>query len=147
MSKFLLINGPNLNLLGTREAELYGSATLAELEADMVERAQALGAELLAFQSAAEHVLVERVHQAARENVDAIILNPGAFTHTSIALRDALLGVSIPFFEVHISNVYAREHFRHQSYFSDIAAGVIVGCGPIGYGLALAAANHLLQPE
>jgi len=144
MPKFLLLNGPNLNLLGSRETEHYGQATLAEIEADLTRRAAEIGVSLTAFQSNAEHDLVDRIQSAAKEGIDAIILNPGAFTHTSVAMRDALLAVRIPFFEVHLSNVHAREPFRHKSYFSDIAAGIIIGCGPLGYGLALTAAyqNH-----
>lgn len=142
MPKILLMNGPNLNLLGTREPDVYGAATLPIIEADLGERAEAFGASLVCFQSNAEHELVDRLQQAAIENIDAVILNPGAFSHTSIALRDALLAVDIPFYEVHISNIYKRETFRHKSYFSDIAAGVIIGCGPLGYGLALTACLH-----
>lgn len=144
MSHLLLLNGPNLNLLGTREPGVYGMATLAEIEADMVRRAAALGHELSCFQSNHEGVLVDRLH-AVRGDVEFILFNPGAFTHTSIALRDALLGVAIPFIEVHLSNVYRREPFRHHSYFTDIAVGAIVGLGPIGYGLALHAADQHLK--
>lgn len=146
MSHLLLLNGPNLNLLGTREPELYGSATLAEIEADLARRATDLGHRLSCFQSNHEGALVDRVQQS-RGDVDFILLNAGAFTHTSIALRDALLGVSIPFIEVHLSNVYRREDFRHHSYFSDIAAGVIVGLGPSGYGFALHAAHERLKSK
>ena len=138
MARILLINGPNLNLLGSREPGIYGAATLAEIEADLERRAAGHGVEFEAFQSNAEHELIDRIQAAA--DVDAIIINAGALTHTSVALRDALIAVDRPFFEVHISNVYARESFRHKSYLSDVAAGVIVGCGPIGYGFALAAA-------
>ncbi len=144
MSHLLLLNGPNLNLLGTREPEVYGATTLAEIEADMAQRAQSLGHSLSSFQSNHEGALVDRV-QEARGTVDFILLNPGAFTHTSVALRDALLGVAIPFIEVHLSNVYRRESFRHHSYFTDIAVGAIVGLGPIGYGLALLAADQQLK--
>lgn len=140
----LVLNGPNLNLLGTREPAVYGTDRLADIEARLAELAMARGAALVAFQANAEHELVERVHRAKQEGVDAILLNAGAFTHTSIALRDALLGVAIPFYEVHLSNVYARESFRHHSYFSDVAAGVIVGLGPVGYELALDAALRRL---
>ena len=146
MSHLLLLNGPNLNLLGTREPDLYGAATLAEIEADLTRRATDLGHRLTCFQSNHEGALVDRVQQA-RGDVDFILLNAGAFTHTSIALRDALLGVQIPFIEVHLSNVYRREDFRHHSYFSDIAAGVIVGLGPIGYGFALHAAHERLKSK
>ncbi len=144
MAHILLLNGPNLNLLGTREPEIYGQQTLAEVEANLRWLAGERGHTLSAFQSNAEHLLVDRVHTAATENVDAIILNPAALTHTSIALRDALLGVAIPFVEVHLSNVHAREHFRHHSYFSDIAAGTIVGLGALGYELALRAVETLV---
>jgi 3-dehydroquinate dehydratase-2 len=144
MASILLVNGPNLNLLGTREPELYGATTLADIEAMLREQAAGLGHKFDALQSNAEAELVDRV-QAAADNTDFIIINPGAFTHTSVALRDALLGVSIPFIEVHISNIHAREEFRRQSYFSDVAAGVIVGVGPQGYGLALQAADSLLK--
>ncbi len=143
MAKILLINGPNLNLLGSREPELYGATTLAEIESQLIMQAKALGHELEAMQSNAEAELVDRV-QAASGNTDFILINPGAFTHTSIALRDALLGVAIPFIEIHISNIHAREEFRRQSYFSDVAAGVIAGLGPQGYALALQAADELL---
>ncbi len=144
MASILLVNGPNLNLLGTREPELYGATTLADIEAMLREQATGLGHQFDAIQSNAEAELVDRV-QAAADNTDFIIINPGAFTHTSVALRDALLGVSIPFIEVHISNIHAREEFRRQSYFSDVAAGVIAGIGPQGYGLALQAADSLLK--
>jgi len=143
MAKILLINGPNLNLLGSREPELYGATTLAEIENQLIMQAKALEHELEAVQSNAEAELVDRV-QAASGNTDFILINPGAFTHTSIALRDALLGVAIPFIEIHISNIHAREEFRRQSYFSDVAAGVIAGLGPQGYALALQAADQLL---
>lgn len=143
MAKILLINGPNLNLLGSREPELYGATTLAEIENQLIMQAKALGHELEAVQSNAEAELVDRV-QVASGNTDFILINPGAFTHTSIALRDALLGVAIPFIEIHISNIHAREEFRRQSYFSDVAAGVIAGLGPQGYALALQAADELL---
>jgi 3-dehydroquinate dehydratase-2 len=143
--KILLINGPNLNLLGTREPAVYGSATLADVEAMAREEAQAAGAELLAFQSNHEGALVERVHAARAEQVGAIVINAGAFTHTSVALRDALAGVAIPFLEVHLSNVHKREPFRHHSYLSDIAEGVIVGLGVLGYRLAVRAAAERLR--
>lgn len=144
MSHLLLLNGPNLNLLGMREPEVYGATTLAEIEADLGQAAAALGHRLSCFQSNHEGALVDRVHQA-RGDVDFILLNPGAFTHTSVALRDALLGVAIPFIEVHLSNVYRREAFRHHSYFTDIAVGAIVGLGAGGYSLALQAAHQQLQ--
>ena len=144
MASLLLLNGPNLNLLGTREPGHYGQLTLTEIEAGLSKLAGELGHRLDYLQSNAESELVERVHAAAGE-VDFILLNPGAFTHTSIALRDALLGVGIPFIEVHISNVHAREEFRRQSYFSDIAVGSITGLGPQGYELALRGADEFLQ--
>jgi 3-dehydroquinate dehydratase-2 len=144
VSRLLLINGPNLNLLGSREPEIYGSQTLAEIEAELGVEAAKLGHELLCCQKNQEGLLIERIHQARQEQVAFILLNPGAFSHTSIALRDALLGVAIPFVEIHLSNVYRRESFRHHSYFSDIAAGVIVGLGPMGYRLALQAAHQKL---
>ncbi len=144
MASILLINGPNLNLLGTREPELYGATTLADIENQLRARAGELGHGFDCMQSNAEADLVDRVQQAAG-HTDFILLNPGAFTHTSVALRDALLGVAIPFIEIHISNIHAREEFRRQSYFSDIAAGVIAGLGPQGYLLAMQAADHLLQ--
>lgn len=140
MTRILLVNGPNLNLLGTREPGLYGAATLAEIERRLAELARARGATLEAFQSNAEHELVERIQRLAADPVDFLILNPGAFTHTSVALRDALLAVGTPFIEVHLSNVQAREPFRRHSYFSDIAAGCIIGLGAAGYALALTAA-------
>lgn len=145
MSHLLLLNGPNLNLLGTREPEVYGSTTLADIETRLVREAQALGHQLSVFQSNHEGALVDRVHQARDERVGFILINPGAFTHTSIALRDALLGVTIPFIEVHLSNVHARESFRHHSYLSDVAVGVILGLGAQGYSLALQAAHARLS--
>ena len=144
MASILLINGPNLNLLGTREPALYGATTLADIEAQLGEQAQSLGHTFDAIQSNAEAELVDRVQVAAGQ-VDFILINPGAFTHTSVALRDALLGVAIPFIEIHISNIHAREEFRRQSYFSDVAQGVIAGLGPLGYGLALQAADSILK--
>ncbi len=147
MLKMLILNGPNLNLLGTREPNHYGAATLDDINTRLDERASAGGAQLLTFQSNAEHELVDRVHAAKQEGVDFIIINPAAFTHTSVALRDALLGVKIPFIEVHLSNVHARDDFRKKSYFSDIAVGVITGLGPIGYELALQAALSYLDDK
>ena len=135
-SRLLVLNGPNLNLLGTREPEKYGSETLADIETRLANLAQQAGASIDFLQSNAEHELVERIHAAAGE-IDYIIINPGAFTHTSIAIRDALLGVDIPFIEVHLSNVHAREPFRQHSYLSDIAVGVITGFGAKGYDLAV----------
>jgi 3-dehydroquinate dehydratase-2 len=138
----LLLNGPNLNMLGQREPEKYGTQTLQDIVDDLQAQASSSSVTLEHFQSNAEHALIDRVH-AAIGKVDAIIINPAAFTHTSVALRDALLSVNIPFIEVHLSNVHAREPFRHHSYFSDVAAGVIVGLGAIGYSLALTAAINL----
>jgi len=135
--KILVLHGPNLNLLGTREPEHYGRDTLAQIDARLQKQATSAKAELSSLQSNAEAVLVERIHQASKEGVDFILINPAAFTHTSVALRDALAGVAIPFVEVHLSNVFAREPFRHHSYFSDLAVGVISGLGPKGYELAL----------
>jgi len=145
VSKLLLLNGPNLNLLGSREPAIYGAQTLAQIEADLAAEAGRLGHQLDCCQSNHEGALIDRIHQARRDGVAFIIFNPGGFTHTSIALRDALLGVGIAFVEVHLSNVHARESFRHHSYLSDIAAGVIVGLGPLGYRLALQAAHERLQ--
>lgn len=144
MSKLLVINGPNLNLLGLREPGVYGSITLADLEAQCAQAAHNLGHELAVYQNNSEGALVDRIHSARAEGVDFIVINPGAYTHTSIALRDALLGVAIAFIEVHISNVHAREAFRQHSYVSDIALGVITGLGIQGYELALRAADHYL---
>lgn len=144
MTKILVLNGPNLNLLGTREPAVYGRTTLADIEAQMRRRGSTLGAQLEFLQSNAEHELVERVQRAAAQDVDFIIMNPAAFTHTSVALRDALQATGIPFIEVHLSNVHAREAFRRHSYFSDIARGVIAGLGAHGYELALEGAIHIL---
>jgi 3-dehydroquinate dehydratase II len=140
MARLLLLNGPNLNLLGTREPGLYGVDTLDAIVLRCAALAHDLGHELTARQSNAEHELVDQVQGAAKQGIGFMVLNPGAFTHTSIALRDAILGVSLPFIEVHLSNVHAREEFRRHSYFSDIAVGQIVGLGPLGYELALRAA-------
>ena len=145
MASILVLNGPNLNLLGSREPEVYGRETLDDIELGMQESAKALGHHLLSLQSNAEYELVERVHEAAREGIDLIIINPAAFTHTSVALRDALLGTAIPFIELHLSNVHAREAFRQHSYFSDVAIGVICGFGAHGYQLALQAADQYLK--
>lgn len=147
MPNILLLNGPNLNLLGTREPERYGSATLDDICAALARQAQASGHTLEAVQSNAEHELIGRVHAARRDGTAFIILNPGAFTHTSIALRDALLAVALPFIEVHITNIYAREPFRRHSYLSDIALGVISGLGTKGYELALQAALDKLRDK
>lgn len=140
MAEILVINGPNLNLLGVREPEIYGRTTLDEINAGLTRQAETAGHKIGFYQSNAEHELVNRVQQAMKDKVAFMLLNPGAFTHTSIALRDALAGAKIPFIEVHLSNVHAREPFRKHSYLSDIAVGVITGLGPKGYELALAAA-------
>ena len=140
MAKLLLLNGPNLNLLGVREPQHYGQTSLDTINQKLVDQAQAAGHELSCFQSNAEHELVDRIHQAREEGVAYILINPAAFTHTSVALRDALSGVAIPFIEIHLSNIHGREAFRSHSYFSDIAKGVVSGLGPIGYELALTAA-------
>jgi len=144
MAKLLLLNGPNLDRLGTREPDVYGHHTLADLEQDMQARASELGHDLECFQANAEHALIEKIH-ASHQKIDCILFNPAAFTHTSVAIRDALASVAIPFYEIHISNVYAREAFRAHSYFSDQAVGVITGFGLMGYGFALGAADHYLK--
>ena len=138
--KILLMNGPNLNLLGTREPEVYGATTLADVEASFIAHAKTLGAEAECFQSNHEGALVERVHAARHDGTSFVVINPGAYTHTSVALRDAFAAVAVPFIELHISNVHRREPFRHHSYLSDIALGVIAGFGASGYRLALDAA-------
>jgi 3-dehydroquinate dehydratase-2 len=140
MSTILVLHGPNLNMLGTREPEVYGHETLADINERLHNQAAATGHHLLHLQSNAEYELIERIHDARAEGVDFILFNPAAFTHTSVALRDAILASGIPFIEVHLSNVHAREAFRHHSYFSDIADGVISGLGSLGYDLALTAA-------
>ncbi|HOX71744.1 MAG: type II 3-dehydroquinate dehydratase [Dokdonella sp.] len=137
MAKILVLHGPNLNLLGTREPEVYGRVTLADIDAGLMAAAKAAGHELATFQSNAEHALIDRIHAARDEAVAWIVINPGGYTHTSVALRDALAGVAIPFVEVHLSNVQARESFRHHSYFSDIAFGVVSGFGADSYRMAL----------
>jgi 3-dehydroquinate dehydratase-2 len=133
----LVLHGPNLNLLGTREPAVYGSATLDDIDRDLLQIAQEAGSTLQSLQSNHEGVLIDRVHAARSDGTDFIVINPAAFTHTSVALRDALAGVAVPFVEVHLSNVHRREPFRHHSYFSDLAEGVIVGLGAQGYALAL----------
>lgn len=133
----LLLNGPNLNLLGSREPLVYGSTTLADIEQAAAKQAQAAGVTLLCFQSNHEGALIDRIHAAKTDGVDAIVFNPGGLTHTSVALRDALSGVAIPFIEVHISNIHQREEFRHHSFLSAIASGVICGFGVAGYRLAV----------
>ncbi len=140
----LILNGPNLNLLGTREPEIYGSQTLDDVMRDCVKLGAELGHNVTYLQTNAEYALIDAV-QAAQADIDFIIINPAAFTHTSVALRDALLGVAIPFIEIHISNVHARESFRQHSYLSDVAQGVIVGCGTYGYQLALQSADQYLS--
>lgn len=137
MKKVLLLNGPNLNLLGTREPDKYGTDTLAAIEQRLASRAQAAGAAFASYQSNSESDLVERIQQAGRDRVEFILINPAAYTHTSVAIRDALAAVAIPFVEIHLSNVAAREAFRRESYFSDIAVGTISGLGAKGYELAL----------
>jgi 3-dehydroquinate dehydratase II len=135
--KVLLINGPNLNLLGTREPHIYGSTTLKDIEKAAAQQTSASGSELSAFQSNHEGAIIDRIHQAREEKVDYIVINPGAYTHTSIAIRDALAGVGIKFIEVHLTNIHARETFRHHSYLSDNAVAVICGLGTYGYGAAI----------
>ncbi|MGZ9046718.1 MAG: type II 3-dehydroquinate dehydratase [Telluria sp.] len=135
--KLLLLNGPNLNLLGTREPEVYGAATLADIESAATTQAGAAGATLACYQSNHEGALIDRIHAAKTDGVDMIVINPGGLTHTSVALRDALAGVAIPFVEVHISNIYQREEFRHHSYLAAIAVGTICGLGIDGYRLAI----------
>jgi 3-dehydroquinate dehydratase II len=140
MARILLLNGPNLNLLGLREPEIYGSASLQSIEAKLEGLARARGHSLVALQSNAEHELIAKIQATKRDGFAFVIINPAAYSHTSIALRDAFLGVAVPFIEVHLSNVFAREAFRRHSYLSDIAVGCIFGLGPIGYELALEAA-------
>ena len=137
MATLLVLNGPNLNLLGTREPQHYGHTGLTEINARLEQIAKAAGHRVMTFQSNAEHELIERVHTAPQDSVNFIIINPAAYTHTSVALRDALAGIALPFVEVHLSNVHRREAFRHHSYFSDLAEGVICGLGATGYRLAL----------
>lgn len=140
MASFLLLHGPNINLLGTREPDVYGCTTLVQINTELQDYANAHGHQLSYLQSNAEYVLIDRIHAARDEGIDFIIINPAAFTHTSVAIRDALLGVNIPFIEVHLSNVHKREPFRHHSYFSDVAVGVICGLGAQGYLFALQSA-------
>ncbi|HUA79503.1 MAG TPA: type II 3-dehydroquinate dehydratase [Dyella sp.] len=147
MAKLLVLHGPNLNLLGVREPDIYGRETLADINNLLAQRAQAAGHELAWYQSNAEHELIGRIHQARDEQVAYILINPGAFTHTSVALRDALAAVGIPFIELHMSNVHAREPFRRHSYLSDLAVGVICGFGSASYRLALDAALTKLEPK
>lgn len=145
MATILVLHGPNLNLLGSREPGIYGATSLDDINQRLTETARQAGHHLLSLQSNAEYELIDRIHDARREGVDYIIINPAAFTHTSVALRDALLGVAIPFIEVHLSNVHKREAFRHHSYFSDVAQGVICGFGATSYDLALQAALQSLS--
>jgi 3-dehydroquinate dehydratase II len=148
MARVLLLNGPNLNLLGSREPGVYGADTLESIEKRAAELAREAGHELVAFQSNSEAELIGRIHGAAAAGIGFLIFNPAAFTHTSIALRDALLAVKLPFVEVHLSNIHGREPFRQHSYFSDIAAGLITGLGAFGYELAVrAAVRHLARPS
>lgn len=144
MAQLLLLNGPNLNLLGTREPEVYGHTTLNDIEQSLTRAAADLGHSLVCTQSNHEGMLIDRIHQARDEGINFILINPGAFTHTSVALRDALAGVAIPYIELHLSNVHAREPFRHHSYLSDQAVGVICGFGAHSYELALNAAHQQL---
>lgn len=145
--RILVLHGPNLNLLGTREPGIYGLATLAEIHHAMEAQGRAAGVQVESYQSNSEGELIDRIQSAASEGIDFIIINPAAYTHTSIALRDALAAVAIPFIEVHLSNIHARESFRQHSYFSDIAVGVICGIGSQGYELALAAALARIRPS
>lgn len=145
MAKLLLLQGPNLNLLGTRETNIYGNMTLSMIEQQAEALARQLGHELRCYQSNAEYELIQIIHQAQIDSIDFIIINPAALTHTSIALRDAFLAVQVPFLELHLSNIYARESFRHHSYLRDIAIGMICGFGAYGYEMALYAAHHYLQ--
>lgn len=145
MAEFLLLNGPNLNLLGSREPDRYGTSTLAEVEAALQIQAQQAGHRLSCFQSNHEGALIDRIHAAATENIARILINPGGLTHTSVSLRDALLATAIPFIEIHITNVHAREPFRRHSYLSDIASGIVAGLGTTGYRLALDAAIAAIE--
>ena len=147
MAKLLVLHGPNLNLLGTREPEVYGRTTLAQIDEDLAERAGAAGHALETLQSNAEHVLVDRVQAARNDGTAFLLVNPAGFTHTSVALRDALAAVALPFIEVHLSNPHAREPFRRTSYFSDLAVGVVAGFGAASYRLALEAALQRLTPS
>ena len=147
MSKILLINGPNLNLLGTREPEIYGDTSLNEIEEKLKASAEDAGHEFNCFQSNAEHEIINTIQQAKQDNIDVIIINPGPFTHTSIALRDTFLSTKIPFIEIHISNIFEREEFRKNSFLSDISIGCIIGCGIGGYGLAMRRAKNFLRDK
>ncbi len=145
MATILVINGPNLNLLGTREPKVYGTTTLQSIDQKLTQLAHTSGHRLVTFQSNAEHALIDRIHQAKEEDIRFILINPAAFTHTSVALRDALMAVAIPFIEIHLSNVHQREPFRQHSYFSDVAKGVITGLGSKGYEYALLSAIELVE--
>ena len=147
MAKILVLHGPNLNLLGTREPQIYGHATLAQIDADLAAQGAGRGHDVESFQSNAEHELIERAHRARNDGTAFMLINPGGFTHTSVALRDALAAAAVPFIEVHLSNIHAREPFRRHSYFSDLAVGLVCGLGPIGYSLALSAAIARLQTD
>ena len=145
MSQVLVLNGPNLNLLGTREPEKYGSSSLADIEATLAQEAVELGVSIAFYQSNSEGALIDRVQAAKKEGVQIVILNPAGYSHTSVALRDVFLGVAMPLIEIHISNIYAREAFRHHSYFSDIAVGTLAGFGTAGYSMALTAASAFVK--
>ncbi len=145
MANLLVLHGANLNMLGSREPEIYGTATLKEIDKKLQSLAKIKGHKLISFQSNAEHELISQIHLAKTRRIDFIIINPGAFTHTSIAIRDAFLSVSIPFVEVHLSNIFAREEFRKKSYLSDIAKAVISGLGAFGYEAALQAAQQFIE--
>ena len=147
MTNLLILNGPNLNLLGVREPDHYGDVTLEVINDRLAELVSDAGGKLLTFQSNSEHELIDQIHAAPHENIEFIVFNPAGFTHTSVALRDALLAVKVPFIEVHLSNVHARENFRKHSYFSDIAVGVISGLGPVGYEMAVRAALSYLDDK
>ncbi len=147
LPKVLLINGPNLNMIGTREPHIYGSTTLPQLEEQLTGLASTLQINLSCFQSNIEGEIITKIQQAKFNNTEVIVINPGAYTHTSIGIRDAFLSVQIPFIEIHISNVYARENFRHHSYLSDVASGILVGHGLFGYELALYRAKNLISPR
>ncbi len=145
MANILVLHGPNLNMLGIREPEVYGTTTLKEIDEQIKLFADSAGHKLVSFQSNAEHELIDQIQLAKTKGIDFIIINPGAFTHTSVAIRDAFLSVSIPFIEIHLSNVFAREEFRKQSYLSDIAIAVVSGMGAFGYEVALQAAEQFLE--
>lgn len=147
MARILVLNGPNLNLLGTREPQIYGSQTLSDIERMLANQATEAGHSIECLQSNAEHALIDRIHQGMQDGTAFIVINPGGLTHTSVALRDALLATKIPFIEVHLSNIHAREAFRKHSYLSDVARGVICGLGVLGYELALRAAIHDIERQ